>query len=131
MCDGDEMALQLAHDARRLYQGHFLQREADEPWLLPYRERLRSRFHRLVLAHGGWLQAAGQWESAGQVYEHAIEVDNLAEILYRRLMVCLMQRGELAEALRVYRRCRELLAIVLGVKPSSETEAIRRQIEIT
>lgn len=129
LCNGDDMAHQLAHDARHLYQGHFLQREADEHWLLPYRDRLRSRFHRFVLAHGARLEAEGQWDLAGQVYEHAIEVDNLAEILYRRLMLCLLNRGEYAEVLRVYRRCRELLSIVLGVKPSRETEAILLQLE--
>jgi DNA-binding SARP family transcriptional activator len=129
LCRGEAAVQQLADDARRLYQGHFLQRETEEPWLLPYRHRLRSRFHHLVLADGGRREAAGQWEAAAQVYEHAIEVDNLAESLYRRLMVCRQRRGEFAEALRVYRRCRELLSIVLGVKPSAETEAIRRQIE--
>lgn len=128
LCDGEEVPQQLAHDARRLYQGHFLQREAAEPWLLPYRERLRSRFHRFILSQGERLEMAGHWESAGRMYEQAIEIDNLAEILYRRLMVCLLNRGEVAEALRVYRRCRELLSIVLGVKPSLETEAIRRRL---
>ena len=43
----------------------------------------------------------------------------------RRLMVCYRELGEPAEALNVYRRCREMLSIVLGVKPSPETEAIR------
>lgn len=129
LCNGEDMAHQLAHDARHLYQGHFLQREADESWLLPYRDRLRSRFHRFVLAHGSRLEEEGQWDLAGQIYERAIEVDNLAEILYRRLMLCLLKRGEYAEVLRVYRRCRELLSIVLGVKPSRETEAILLQLE--
>jgi DNA-binding SARP family transcriptional activator len=124
--DGQEAPLGLVHDARRLYQGHFLQREAVEPWVLPYRDRLRSRFHRFILSQGQRLEMAGQWEAAGQMYEHAIEIDHLAEILYRRLMICLLNRGELAEALRVYRRCREHLSIVLGVKPSLETENIRR-----
>ena len=32
--------------------------------------------------------------------------------------------GDHAEALRIYRRCRELLSIVLGVQPTAETEAI-------
>lgn len=125
-----EMVLQHdADEARRLYQGHFLQREVSEPWLLPYRERLRSRFHRFILFQGERLEAAGLWEAAGQMYEHAIEIDSLAEILYRRLMVCMLNRGEFAEALRVYRRCCELLSIVLGVKPSFETEAIRQRLE--
>lgn len=33
------------------------------------------------------------------------------------------------EALRVYRRCRELLSVVLGLQPSPETEAVRRSLD--
>jgi DNA-binding SARP family transcriptional activator len=129
LCGGEEVSPQFAHDTRRLYQGHFLQREAEMPWLLPYRERLRSRFHRFILSQGERLERAGHWESAGQMYEHAIEIDNLAEILYRHLMVCLLNRGEFAGALCVYRRCCYLLSIVLGVKPSLETESVLRRIK--
>jgi DNA-binding SARP family transcriptional activator len=128
-CDGEDIGPQGAESARQLYQGHFLQREADVPWLLPYRDRLRSRFHRFVLAHGRRLEQHGAWEAASEVYGQAIEVDNLSEILYRRLMTCRLHQGESAEALQVYRRCRELLSIVLGVKPSAETESIRLVLE--
>ncbi len=129
LTDGETLPSHYADEARRLYQGHFLQREATEPWLLPYRERLRSRFHRFILFQGERMESAGLWEAAGQMYEQAIEIDSLAEIVYRRLMVCLLNRGEFAEALRVYRRCCDLLSIVLGVKPSFETEAIRQRLE--
>ena len=33
-----------------------------------------------------------------------------------------------AEAVTAYRRCRELLSIVLGLKPSMETERLYREI---
>ena len=112
-------------EAIALYRGHFLEREADTPWLLPYRDRLRSRFQRLALTEGQRLEEGARWSEAARVYEDALELDNLAENFYRRLMFCHQQRGEYAEVQRVYRRCRELLSIVLGVKPSAETEAIR------
>jgi DNA-binding SARP family transcriptional activator len=57
-----------------------------------------------------------------------LELDNLAEGLYRRLMIAYRERGEPAEALNVYRRCRHMLSIVLGAKPSAETEAIRSSL---
>jgi LuxR family maltose regulon positive regulatory protein len=129
ICGDEQVSLELVRDARQLYQGHFLQREADQPWLMSYRDRLRGRFHRLVLAEGDSLEALGQWAAAARVYEHALEIDNLTEALYQRLMLCRLVLGEYAETLCVYRRCRELLSVVLGVKPSEETEAIRRQIE--
>jgi DNA-binding SARP family transcriptional activator len=40
-------------------------------------------------------------------------------------MIAYRERGEPAEALNVYRRCRHMLSVVLGAKPSAETEAIR------
>ena len=54
--------------------------------------------------------------------------DNLAESVYRRLMVCQRESGDPAGALTTYRRCRELLSIVLSRPPSPETEAIRQTL---
>ena len=117
---------QDARSAWRLYTGHFLQTEAESAWALPYRERLRNRFHRLVCTFGERLEQMQRWDDAIDVYERGVEVDNLAELLYQRLMFCYQQLGEHAEALRVYRRCRELLSIVLNVAPSARTEQLRQ-----
>jgi DNA-binding SARP family transcriptional activator len=43
-------------------------------------------------------------------------------------MRALAAKGDRAEALNAFRRCRELLSIVLGVKPSAETEHLHREI---
>ena len=120
-----EVNVNVAEAALRLYSGHFLQQETEYPWVSLYRDRLQSRFQRLVKAVGTNWEQAGQWESAADVYERALELDNLAECFYQHLMVCHQQMGQHAEALRVYRRCRELLSIVLGLAPSAKTEQIR------
>ena len=111
--------------ALRLYSGHFLQSEGDDPWMLAYRDRIKSRYLRLVRTLGTWLEQMGQWGLAIEIYERGLEVDNLTESLYRQLMLCHQQQGEHAEALRVYRRCRDLLSIVLGLAPSERTETVR------
>lgn len=108
----------------RLYSGHFLQNETDDPWVFVYRDRLKSRFQRLVMAIGARWERAGQWPSAADVYMRALEIDNLSEAFYQQLMMCHQHMGEHAEALRVYRRCRELLSIVLGIVPSPKTERL-------
>jgi DNA-binding SARP family transcriptional activator len=36
--------------------------------------------------------------------------------------------GDHADALNAFRRCRELLSIVLGMKPSAETDRLYREI---
>jgi hypothetical protein len=43
-------------------------------------------------------------------------------------MVCQRELGDAAGALLTYRRCRELLSIVLGRAPAAETEAIRQTL---
>jgi hypothetical protein len=39
-------------------------------------------------------------------------------------MICHRERGNVADAIRVFRRCRENLSIILGIPPSSETTAL-------
>ena len=62
------------------------------------------------------------------LYRRGLEADNLAEPLYRGLMRALAAKGDHAEALNAFRRCRELLSIVLGTEPSGETERLHREI---
>lgn len=110
------------------YPGHFLAGEEDQPWLIGLRDRLRAKLMRAVLELGRRLQARSQWREAAALYVRGLEADNLAEPLYRELMICHRELGEAAEALRVFRRCRELLSMVLGMAPSAETEAVRRSL---
>lgn len=110
------------------YRGHFLGLEAAAAWALPLRDRLQARLARAVLARGQALEAQRDFCAAQTLYERALELDNLAEAIYRRLMVCQRERGDPAGALTTYRRCRELLSIVLGRKPAAETEAIRASL---
>jgi len=111
------------------YRGHFLGLEAPAPWALPLRDRLQARLARAVLARGQALEADKKFAAARTLYERALELDNLAEAVYRRLMVCQRELGDPAGALTTYRRCRELLSIVLGRKPAAETEAIRATLD--
>jgi ATP/maltotriose-dependent transcriptional regulator MalT/DNA-binding SARP family transcriptional activator len=111
-----------------VYRGHFLGLDAPAPWALPLRDRLQARLARAVLARGQALEAQQDFAAARVLYERALELDNLAEAIYRRLMVCQRELGDPAGALTTYRRCRELLSIVLGRKPAAETEAIRASL---
>jgi LuxR family maltose regulon positive regulatory protein len=108
----------------RLYRGHFLTHEPQRPWMLPCRERLRTKFTRHVRSLGEHWQSSQRWVDAASIYERAIEMDSLAEEFYRQLMLCQRELGQRAEALNTYRRCRDMLSIVLGVQPSAETQAL-------
>jgi adenylate cyclase len=116
---------EVAKELLRLYSGHFMEKDSQEPWAIAARDRLAAKFLRAVSHLGAQLEEHRDWEEAAALYSRALELDNLAEALYRRLMVSYRELGETAEALKVYRRCRDMLSIVLGLSPSPETEAIR------
>ena len=101
---------------------------AEDPWLAQPRDTLRARFVRALLQLGEALETAGAWPLASDVYRRGLEADNLAEPFYRGLMRSLAATGHHADALGAYRRCRELLSVVLGLKPSAETEALQRKL---
>ena len=106
-----------------LYKGRVLASEPRAAWMQATADRLQAKFIRLVLILGRRLEATS-WEQAAHVYERGLELENLAEELYQRLMVCHRERGRVADAMNVYRRCRDNLSIILGIAPSSETAAL-------
>jgi DNA-binding SARP family transcriptional activator len=112
----------------KLYRGHFLGEGEVPAWALPMRDRLRARFARSIELLGHRLERIGRQDEAIHLYRAALEQDNLAEELYQRLIECHLVRGEPSQALAAYRRCRELLSIVLGLRPSARTEALAARI---
>ena len=114
-----------------LYRGDFLSGDEEKPWILPTRERLRRRFLSCVALVGDRLEALQDWAAAIGLYERALAASNLSEDMYRRLMRCHSAQGRHAEAIDTYRRCRELLSVVLSTKPSAETDALYQQIRQT
>lgn len=114
--------------ALALYQGPFLDRD-DAYWALASRERLRSKLLRALVRRGQSLEAATHWALAAEWYLKCIEVDHLAEELYRRLMHSYYQLNRRAEAMAVYERCRRALHSVLGIEPGQETKALYKKIQ--
>jgi DNA-binding SARP family transcriptional activator len=107
-----------------LYRGEFLAGEDLSPELLAARSRLQARFTRQVGALGAALEALGQRPAAARLYQRVVEQQPLAEDIVRRLIACLLSMGLRAEALEVYRGCRQQMALLLGLRPSPETEAL-------
>jgi DNA-binding SARP family transcriptional activator len=114
----------LAKELLHLCVGLFLEKDSQEPWAVQARDKLKAKFVRAVTLLGTTLENRKEWPQAIALYARALELDNLTEGIYRRLMICYREQGEPAEALNVYRRCRDMLSIVLNVKPSPETDAI-------
>jgi DNA-binding SARP family transcriptional activator len=81
-----------------------------------------------MITAGRHREQGGQWETAAEYYSKAIEMDNLAEEFYRRLMLCCQMLGRRTEAAALYKRCRSRLYTELGIEPSVETEAVYASI---
>jgi DNA-binding SARP family transcriptional activator len=124
----EEDCARLVEKAIAIYQGPFLDGETFCSAIETSRERLRSKFLRCVETAGSRLEGNGQWEKALAFYQKGLEVEDLAEGFYRRQMICHQKLGQVAEGLAVYRRCKKTLASVLGVEPSSKTEAVYKSL---
>ena len=113
---------------RRLYQGHFLQHEPEEPWVLRRRQDLCDRLLRAIHDAARECEHARRWEDAANLYRSGIELDSLNEGLYRGLMFCHQQLGDHSEALQAYRRCSDLLTRFLGIPPNAKTQALYHSV---
>ena len=117
------LAPQRLEQAMPLYRGHFLAQET-HGWVLPLRERLRMRFQRCALTLVSAHEKSAHWDAAESLLHQCLERDPSAEVIYRRLMLHLKNRGRHTEALDVYRRCEQTLHSLLAVRPSPETKAV-------
>ncbi len=110
--------------ATEAYAGPLFGNDAVQPWWAAAREKLHQRFLRRTLERGRALEREGRGDEALQLYDAALAQDALAEELYQGAIRCHIAAQRPAEALRVFRRCREQLSIVLGVAPSASTLAL-------
>jgi two-component SAPR family response regulator len=109
-----------------LYHDHFLANEDLTSWSVSMHERLRSKYIHHLLEVGRYLENHGYWQEAMDCYRKGINVDDLIEVFYQRLMVCCLATRCLSEGLSVYRRCSQILSITLGLQPEPETESLYR-----
>jgi LuxR family maltose regulon positive regulatory protein len=110
------------------YQGHFLEHEGVTHWSVSMRERLRSKYIHCLIELGRYWERLGSWDKAILCYRKGIEVDDLVETFYQRLMVSLVETGKKPEALAVYRQCRQILSVALGLEPMDGTQALYQSI---
>jgi DNA-binding SARP family transcriptional activator len=120
--DNTGKAVELMQKAINMYHGHFL--EEEQPWAITLREHLRNRFMISIKKLGSYQENLSLWEQAISSYQKGLEVDDLAEELYQRLMICYRHLNLKSEAFNVYQRCRKTLTASLGIEPSLETRTI-------
>ena len=125
---GQDQVTRLIEKIFQLYRGPFMASEADKIWYISPREKLRDKFLHSLNSIAHYLEKRGDFEKALECYQQGIKVDNLAEGLYRGLMLCYRKLGRKAEAIEIYERCRKTLASVLKTSPSRETMILYENI---
>jgi DNA-binding SARP family transcriptional activator len=115
--------------ARELYTGHFLEQETEKTWTLAPRQVMRERFLRCIREEARMYERRREWGEAARIYQTALELDVLAEDLYRGLMVCHRERGEYSAALQTYRSLKDLLTRYLGIPPNAKTQSLYQSIK--
>lgn len=120
----DDHVMVLCEKAISLYKGPFLPGDTGLQWAVSCRDKLRNKLLRVILTAGRQYEQAGEWERAAGYYSKGIEMDNLAEEFYRRLMICHCNLGNHADAGKTYKSCCRLLQNELGMTPSPETTAV-------
>ena len=116
-----------ASTAAELARRVFLPGE-DGPWVEDQRRDLRDILVRALECLRGAALAGGEFGDAVRFAGEVTELEPFRESSYRALMQAHAAAGDPAEALRVYERCRRFLADELGAYPSSESEAVYREL---
>jgi DNA-binding SARP family transcriptional activator len=86
------------------------------------RERMRSRFIHLMVESGHYWEQRAEWNRALACYRKGLETDDLIEEFYQRSMRCYLALDRISEGMAAYRRCRQILSVVLGLRPEPRTE---------
>jgi LuxR family transcriptional regulator, maltose regulon positive regulatory protein len=116
--------LRAGQHALESYRGAFLPADPEDRSIVVMRLKLRDLLARLVSTLGRQLEAAGECEAALACYRRGIDADELAEEFYQGVMRCHAAMGRTAEGMAAFRRLRQTLSVVLGVKPSERSEQL-------
>ncbi len=109
------------------YTGDFLPGDDSETWITEHRERLRRRFVEAVLVLADTAADAASREASVPWLQRALEIDELDERLYQRLMQLYLQLGYPAKALEAYHTAQAALEKGLAIPPGPVLVDLARQ----
>lgn len=102
-----------------------------EEWLEERRNSIKDQFleaaRHILDAEAGAASSDSRWRLALKL----IDIDNTEEVAYRALMRVCADRADRGLALRIYRRCKRVLASELGVEPDQRTNDLARALRLT
>jgi DNA-binding SARP family transcriptional activator len=116
-----------AHVAYQIARRPFLPGE-EGPWVDERQEKLRTVFLRSCECLADFYIWNGEPALGVDAAKQVVAREPFRETGYQLLMRAYAAAGNRAEALRVYERCRKLIARELGADPSPETQAVHRRL---
>ncbi|MFW5470970.1 BTAD domain-containing putative transcriptional regulator [Knoellia sp. CPCC 206435] len=122
------LAVNVAREAEALHLGEFRTHDPDALWAVPVREHLETRFREMTIDAAEQAVDLGWMRDGLELGQRALDADPTSERAYRVLMRAYTGLGEPERALRVYERCRAVLAEDLGLDPSSHTRNLHLEI---
>lgn len=70
------------------------------------------------------LEQQNEWQLACELYQQAINIDNVTEQFYQRLMHCYLKMDRAGDAVKTYRQCFQIFNKNLGIEPSLKTKEL-------
>jgi ATP/maltotriose-dependent transcriptional regulator MalT len=125
--DEEAESAELRARALDLYRGDLLQ-DIYSDWCQLYRDALREKYLGAVSQLGEYHTASGDFTRAIEIYQSGLARDHLREEIYRGLMDLYARMGDRTSAIKIYKRCEELLSNELHVTPMPETSALYERI---
>lgn len=139
-CHAHRRAVSCTSCARRreqavaLYRGSFLEqfylRESAsfDEWVTVTREALHQEAVIALAQLATYHERRGTYDAVERLARRQLALDPWREEAHQQLMRALALSGQRSAALEQYERCRAILQADLSVEPSTETEALYRQI---
>ena len=124
----DDARLALYQEIVCLYQGNYLPKLANQPWVASKSKHYHSLYLQAVKAYAALLEHTGAFERMAQVCTQAIQFSPLNESLHVLLVRALLRQGKNADALSQYEKATDLLYRNVGVQSAGELRALYTEI---
>jgi LuxR family transcriptional regulator, maltose regulon positive regulatory protein len=125
--DNIERLLVDADNAFRLFDGPLFGDDCPA-FARARRDGVRRRAEQLVEKAALAYEQHTRYDEAIVWWDRGLRIEPLSEAFYRGLMRCHAASGNASGALAHFRRCAEVLANMLAIAPSAETEQLRAKI---
>ena len=118
----DVEKLRIYQKAFSLYQGDFLSKYTDEPWIAPISIYFHNLYLNVVCSLLDIYEKKQMYNEAITDLRQASRIEKYEETIYIHLIKTLIQAEHYQDAISVYKYLSEIMQTNLGLEPSSEAK---------